>query len=350
MKTRPVKVGSVWLGGDHPVTIQSMTNSKTDQVMATVEQIRALAAAGCDIVRVSANTASAARALTEIKPQIKLPLVADIHFDYRLALLAMEHGADKIRINPGNMPKQGLEEIIACAKQYSIPIRIGVNSGSIERDLLDRYGAGAEAMIASLARSIEFFEDRDFHQLVLSAKASSVKLTIAVNRLIAERWDYPIHLGVTEAGFDQAAIIKSAIGIGSLLADGIGQTIRVSLTGDPVKEIPVAREILQSLGLKVGIDIISCPTCGRTDIDVERIAREVKQQVGDLPLNLTVAIMGCAVNGPGEAREADIGIAGGKDQALLFRKGIVVGKFPQSDIVSRLVAEIKRLGEIDELS
>lgn len=341
--TKTILVGGVPIGGEHPVTIQSMTNTKTDDVNQTVRQIRELAAAGCDIVRATANTKEAALAFREIKPQINVPLVADIHFDYRLALLAMEHGADKIRINPGNMPKKGLDEIIACAKQHDIPIRIGVNSGSIEKELLEQYGAGAKAMTESLARSIALFEDEGFNQLVLSAKASNVKLTIEVNRLIHERWDYPIHLGVTEAGFDQSAIIKSAIGIGSLLADGIGHTIRVSLTGDPLKEIPIAREILQSLGLKKGIDIISCPTCGRTDIDVEAIARQVKEQVGDLDINLSVAIMGCIVNGPGEAREADIGIAGGKDQALLFRKGIIVGKFPQSEIVEKLVTEIKRL-------
>ena len=345
MEKATVFVGNVPVGGNHPVTIQSMTNTKTDNIDQTVEQIRQLAAAGCDIVRATANTEASARAFRDIKPQINIPLVADIHFDFRLALLAMEHGADKIRINPGNMPKHGLEEIISCAKQYQVPIRIGVNSGSIEKDLLEQYGAGARAMIESLSRSIAFFEQRDFYDLVLSAKASNVGLTIEVNRMIAKQWDYPIHLGVTEAGFDQAAIIKSAIGIGSLLADGIGNTIRVSLTGDPVKEIPVAREILQSLGLKTGIDIISCPTCGRTDIDVESIARQVKQQVAHLDINLTVAIMGCIVNGPGEAREADIGIAGGKDQALLFRKGIIIGKFPQSEIVQRLLTEIKRLGD-----
>lgn len=344
--TKTILVGSVPLGGDHPVTIQSMTNTKTEDVAATVDQIRTLSAAGCEIVRATANTPEAAKAFAEIKPQINIPLVADIHFDYRLALLAMEHGADKIRINPGNMPKAGLEEIIACAKQYEVPIRIGVNSGSIEKELLKARGAGADAMVESLRRSIRFFEERDFHNLVLSAKASSAKLTVQVNRLIAKEWDYPIHLGVTEAGFDQAAVIKSAIGIGSLLVDGIGSTIRVSLTGDPVNEIPVARQILQSLGLKKGIDIISCPTCGRTDIDVEGIARQVKQQLEGIDLDLRVAIMGCVVNGPGEAREADIGIAGGKNEALLFRKGVILGKYPQTEIVEKLVEEIKRMEEI----
>lgn len=345
-----VQVGSLAIGGAHPISIQSMTNTKTDDIDATVAQIKALAAAGCDLVRVSANTLPAAEAIEEIKKQVSLPIVADIHFDYRLALAAIAHGADKIRINPGNMPNHGLVEIITAAKERGIPIRIGVNSGSIEKELLSRYGSGAQAMLESLKRSIAFFEERDFRQLVLSAKASSVKLTIEVNRLIAQTWDYPIHLGVTEAGFDQPAIIKSAIGIGALLADGIGSTIRVSLTGDPVQEIPVARQILQSLGLKRGIDIISCPTCGRTDIDVEAIARAVQAEVGALDLNLSVAIMGCIVNGPGEAREADIGIAGGKAEALLFKKGEIIGKFPQSEIVARLIAEIKRMGEISDLS
>ena len=348
--TRTIMVGKVPLGGDHPIAIQSMTNTKTTDIVATVDQIKALAAAGCEIVRATANTPEAARAFSEIKPQINLPLVADIHFDYRLALLAMEHGADKIRINPGNMKKSGLEEIIACAKQYQVPIRIGVNSGSIEKGLLQSHGATAEAMVESLRRSINFFEERNFHNLVLSAKASSARLTIAVNRLIHQEWDYPIHLGVTEAGFDQAAVIKSAIGIGSLLVDGIGSTIRVSLTGDPVREIPVARQILQSLGLKRGIDIISCPTCGRTDIDVEGIAREVKKQLEGIDLDLRVAIMGCIVNGPGEAREADIGIAGGKDEALLFRKGLIIGKYPQSEIVERLITEIKRMEQMNDPS
>lgn len=342
---KQIQIGQRFIGGNHPILIQSMTNTKTEDVEQTVRQIWALEAAGCEIVRVTANSPEAARAIADIKKRIRIPIVADIHFDYRLALLAMEHGADKIRINPGNMPEHALDAIVEHAVRFGVPIRIGVNSGSIEKDLLEKYGATPEAMLESLKRYVSLFEQRGFHELVLSAKASDVKKNIAVNRLIDAHFDYPIHLGVTEAGSEESAIIKSSIGIGSLLYDGIGSTIRVSHTGDPVQEIPVAREILRVLGLRKGLDVVACPTCGRTNIDLEAILREVKLALKDSDKDLRIAIMGCAVNGPGEAREADIGIAGGLDEALLFRKGVIIGKYRQEEIVARLLEEIDKIEE-----
>lgn len=342
---KEIQIGQHIIGGSHPVLIQSMTNTKTEDIEQTVRQIWALEAAGCEIVRVSANSTAAAKAIAEIKKRIRIPLVADIHFDYRLALLAMEHGADKIRINPGNMPQVALDAIVSHAKEFHVPIRVGVNSGSIEKDVLEKYGSGPEAMLHSLKKYVTLFEERDFFNLVLSAKASDVKKNIAVNRLLHEHFDYPIHLGVTEAGSEESAIIKSSIGIGSLLYDGIGSTIRISLTGDPVKEIPVAREILRVLGLRKGLDVVACPTCGRTNIDLEAILKQVKIALKDSRKDLRIAIMGCAVNGPGEAREADLGIAGGINEALLFRKGVIIGKYKQEEIVSRLLAEIDKIEE-----
>ncbi|MDK2798541.1 MAG: (E)-4-hydroxy-3-methylbut-2-enyl-diphosphate synthase [Clostridiales bacterium] len=345
-KTIAVKVGNKIIGGDAPISVQSMTNTDTRNIEATVKQILELEQAGCDIVRLAVPDIEAARAISEIKKMTKIPLVADIHFDYRLALECMNRGIEKIRINPGNIGgKDRIKEVTKEAKDRGIPIRIGVNSGSIEKELLEKYGSPTpEAMVDSALRHIALLEEHDFTDIVISLKASSVPMMITAYRLISQKVNYPLHLGVTEAGTIWTGTIKSAIGIGSLLMDGIGDTIRVSLTGHPVEEVKVATQILKSLGLKKeGIEIISCPTCGRCQIDLINIANKIEQQLQNSKKNIKVAVMGCAVNGPGEAREADIGIAGGNGVGLLFKKGEIVKKVPENQLVEALIKEIEQI-------
>lgn len=343
--TKAVKIGDVIIGGGFPVAIQSMTTTKTEDVEATIKQILDLQEMGCEIIRVTANNKEAAQAIGQIKEAIDIPLVADIHFDSQMALIALEEGADKIRINPGNMPLDQLDKILALAKEKDAAIRIGINSGSLEKVFLDEYGVSSQAMLESMKKYVAYFEEKGFEKIVLSAKASDVRLTVEINELLAQHFDYPLHLGVTEAGVYETAIIKSAMGIGSLLLQGIGDTLRVSITGDPRQEIPVAKEILQVLGLRGGVNVISCPTCGRCQMDLADLASRISSEVKGIDKDLTIAIMGCAVNGPGEAREADIGIAGGKGSGLLFKKGQIVEKVDEEDLYDRLMQEIK--GELD---
>lgn len=344
--TRQVRVGDVLIGGGAPISIQSMTNTPTSDVEATVAQIRALEAAGCDIVRVAVPDGDAAEAIKTIKKQIRIPLVADIHFDHRLALKAMENGADKIRINPGNIgSKDKVREVVNMAAQKGIPIRIGVNSGSLEKPLLEKYGrVCAEALAESALNHAALLEDMGFRDIVISIKSSDVVMSFKAHQMLAQKTDYPLHIGITEAGTPYRGIIKSAVGIGALLLSGIGDTLRVSLTGDPVEEVRAAREILRSCGLyNKGIQLISCPTCGRTQIDLIRIANQVEKALEGVDKPIKVAIMGCVVNGPGEAREADIGIAGGKGSAVLFKKGQIIRKVDEDKIVEALVQEIMEL-------
>ncbi|HHW49671.1 MAG TPA: flavodoxin-dependent (E)-4-hydroxy-3-methylbut-2-enyl-diphosphate synthase [Clostridiaceae bacterium] len=345
-KTKKVRVGNIYIGGDSAISVQSMTNTDTRDIAATVEQIKRLEEAGCDIVRVAVPDREAAEAIKAIKKSINIPLVADIHFDYRLAILSIENGADKIRINPGNIGgRDRVKSVVEAAKKYRVPIRIGVNSGSIEKRILEKYnGVTAEGMVESVLNHAKMLEEFDFDQIVFSIKASSVPLTIAAYRLLSKMTEYPLHIGVTEAGTLSKGTIKSSVGLGCLLAEGIGDTLRVSLTGDPVEEVVVGTEILRTLGLKCsGIDIISCPTCGRTKIDLVNIANKVEEKLRHVNKNIKVAIMGCAVNGPGEAREADIGIAGGRGEALLFKKGKIIRKIPEDKIVEELISEIEQL-------
>lgn len=345
-KTRKVKVGNLYIGGDAPITIQSMTNTKTSDVEATVNQIKALEEAGCDIVRVAVPDMEAARAISEIKKQTSIPLVADIHFNYELALKSMENGADKIRINPGNIgSKDRVLKVVSMAKEKGVPIRIGVNSGSLERDLLRKYGhVTAEALVESALSHVRILEELDFYDTVISIKASDVLLAYKAYQLIAEKTDYPLHVGITEAGTIYRGTIKSAVGIGSILLSGVGDTIRVSLTGHPVEEIKAAKEILRSLGLySKGVQFISCPTCGRTQIDLISIAQQVEKALENYEKPIKVAVMGCVVNGPGEAREADIGIAGGRNNAVLFKKGEIIRKVSEENIVEALLEEIKKI-------
>lgn len=339
--TKAIKIGSRIIGGGFPLAIQSMTTTKTEDIQATVKQILELEDLGCEIIRVTANSREAALAIKEIKKQINIPLVADIHFDAEMALLALESGADKIRINPGNMPLKALDEILALAQKKEAAIRIGINSGSLEKEFLDQYGVSVEAMLESMKKYVSYFESKAFENIVLSAKASDVALTVAVNEELGKLFTYPLHLGVTEAGIYETAVIKSAIGIGSLLLKGYGDTIRVSITGDPKQEIPVAKNILKVLGLRSGINIISCPTCGRCQMDLDDLASRVSEATRNMDKDLTIAIMGCAVNGPGEARAADIGIAGGKKSGLLFKKGEIIEKVDEKDLFNRLMEEIK---------
>jgi len=344
--TRKVRVGDRYIGGDADIIVQSMTNTDTRDVRATTGQIKRLEEAGCGIVRVAVPDSEAADAIAEIKKSIKIPLVADIHFDYRLALRSMENGADKIRINPGNIGDMQRVKMIADeAKRRGIPIRIGVNSGSLEKPLIAKYGGVTpEAMVESALNNARILEELGFSDIVISIKASDVLKTIEAYRLISSKADYPLHIGVTEAGTVFRGTIKSSVGLGCLLAEGIGDTLRVSLTGDPVQEVRVGHEILSALGLeKNRAELISCPTCGRCRIDLVKIAQEVEERLESVNRDIKVAIMGCAVNGPGEAREADIGIAGGKGDALLFKKGQVVRKIPQDDIVEELMREIEQM-------
>ncbi|MDQ1317748.1 MAG: (E)-4-hydroxy-3-methylbut-2-enyl-diphosphate synthase [Candidatus Poribacteria bacterium] len=344
--SRQIKVGSIKIGGDAPISVQSMTNTDTRDVSATIAQILALESAGCELVRVAVPDMESASVLGEIKTGISIPLVADIHFDYRIALKAIKEGVDKLRINPGNIgDPEKVKAVVESAKRREIPIRIGVNSGSLEKDLLIKYGhATPEAMVESAMRHVSILEKMEFYDIVISLKASDPLRTIEAYRIMAERVDYPLHLGVTEAGTIFAGAIRSAVGIGVLLAEGIGDTIRVSLTDDPVQEVRAGYEILKSLELRShGVTIISCPTCGRTKIDIVKIAREVEERVADIKKPIKIAVMGCIVNGPGEAREADIGIAGGKGRGILFKKGERIRTLPEDELVDALVEEVKNM-------
>lgn len=341
--TKVIHIGDRVIGGGNPILIQSMTNTKTEDVAATVEQIRKLTAAGCDIIRCAVPTQEAAAAIREIKKEISIPLVADIHFDYRLAIAAMENGADKIRINPGNIgSRERLNAVVQTAKERNIPIRVGVNSGSLEKDLVEKYhGVTAEGIVESALDKVHMIEEEGYDNLVISIKSSDVLMCAKAHELIASKTVYPLHVGITEAGTLLSGNIKSAVGLGMILSQGIGDTIRVSLTGDPLEEVKSAKLILRTLGLrKGGIEVVSCPTCGRTRIDLIGLANQVENMVEDIPLDLKVAVMGCVVNGPGEAKEADIGIAGGVGEGLLIKKGEVVRKVPEAELLSVLREEL----------
>jgi (E)-4-hydroxy-3-methylbut-2-enyl-diphosphate synthase len=345
-KTRMVSCGKVKIGGGSPISIQSMTNTDTRDVKATIVQIKQLEKAGCEIVRVAVPDLEAAQAIKKIKQQIKIPIIADIHFDYRLALEAIENGADKLRLNPGNIGgKDRVKQIIIKAQEKKIPIRIGVNAGSIDKKILTKYnGITPEAMVESAFDHIAFLEAFNFKDIVVSLKASDVKLTQQSYRIMASKTDYPLHIGITEAGTPINGTIKSAIGIGALLLDGIGDTIRVSLTGDPVEEVTVAKHILKLLNLRdFGVQIISCPTCGRCQIDLIGLAEKIEKELVNVNKSIKVAIMGCAVNGPGEAKDADIGIAGGRSSALLFKKGEIIRKLNEDEIEKVLLEEIMKM-------
>lgn len=342
--TRAVRVGNVVIGGGAPVSVQSMTCTKTEDAAATVEQILRLEQAGCEIVRVAVPSKQAAGAVGPIREAIHIPLVADIHFDYKLALRVIELGADKVRLNPGNIGSRSrIEKVLSAAKERGVPIRIGVNSGSLEKNLLKQYGGVTpQALAESALRHVRICEEFDFEDIVISVKASDVPMMIATNRILSEKVDYPLHLGVTEAGTPRTGTLRSAVGIGTLLAEGIGDTIRVSLTGDPAEEVRAGFEILKSLRIREhGVTIISCPTCGRTQTAIFKLAEDVEKALADEEKSLTVAIMGCAVNGPGEAREADIGVACGKGNALLFKKGKVIRKLREEEIVRTLVKAVR---------
>lgn len=345
-KTREIAIGSVKIGGDNPIAIQSMCNTDTRDVKQTVEQIKKLEAAGCEIIRVAVPDMEAAEALYEIKKQINIPLVADIHFDYRLALKAIENGIDKLRINPGNIGSEDrIKAVVEAAKARKIPIRIGVNSGSLEKDILEKYGeVTPQGLVESALRHIRILEKYDFHDIVVSIKASNVPFSLAAYSILSKEVDYPLHLGITESGTIWTGSIKSSVGIGAILAMGIGDTIRVSLTGDPVEEIKTAKEILKSLDLrKFGVEFVSCPTCGRTEIDLIGIAQKVEKLLENVNKDIKVAVMGCAVNGPGEARGADIGIAGGKGYGLIFKKGEILKKCKEDELIDELMKEINQL-------
>lgn len=344
--TKQIMVGNVKLGGDAPVVIQSMTNTDTRDAKKTLDQIRSLYNAGCEIIRCAVIDMEAAKALKEITTYSPVPVVADIHFDYKLALEAIDNGVSALRINPGNIgSKERIQKVVSKAKEKNIPIRIGVNSGSLEKDILEKYKVpNAEALVSSALRHIKILEDEDFFDIVVSIKSSNVKTMIEAYRLISEKVDYPLHLGVTESGTIFKGTIKSSVGIGTLLAEGIGDTIRVSLTSDPIEEIKVAKEILKSLGLrKEGLEFVSCPTCGRTEINLIKIANEVEKRLEKVNKNIKVAVMGCIVNGPGEAREADIGIAGGKGVGIIFKKGQIIKRVKEEDLVEELMKEIESL-------
>ncbi|MDO4816572.1 MAG: flavodoxin-dependent (E)-4-hydroxy-3-methylbut-2-enyl-diphosphate synthase [Bacillota bacterium] len=342
--TKKITVGGVAVGGDAPVTVQSMCNTKTHDVEATVRQIKQLQAAGCEIVRLAIPDMAAAEAIDKIKEQVSIPLVADIHFDYKLALAVAERGIDKIRINPGNIGGEDRVKAVAEAcKAKNIPIRIGVNAGSLEKRLIEKYGHPTpEAMIESARGHIELLNRYDFDDICLSMKSSSVPLTIAAYRLAAEEFKYPLHLGVTETGTAWNGTIQSAVGIGTVLSEGIGNTIRVSLTADPVEEVKTGVAILKALGMRKGIKLVSCPTCGRTQIDLIGLAHEVEKRIQGIDRDITVAVMGCVVNGPGEAREADYGVAGGKDSGILFKHGEVLGTYPYEKLCDALIDLIEK--------
>lgn len=347
--TRQIKVGDVKVGGNAPVVVQSMTNTFTQDVPATVSQIQHLEMAGCEIVRMAVPDQEAAEAISSIKEKVSIPIIADIHFDYRLAISAARAGADGLRLNPGNIGgDKKVKAVVDCAKALNIPIRIGVNSGSLEKDILKRYnGASAEAMVESALRHIDLIKSFDFHNIKISIKASDVHRTVDAYRLLSSKTDLPLHVGVTEAGGLYSGIVKSSLGIGMLLAEGIGDTIRVSLTRDPVEEVRVGYEILKALDIRrYGPDIISCPTCGRCKIDLFNIVERIEKALLLKPLPIKIAIMGCVVNGPGEAKEADIGIAGGDGTGILFKKGRVIKKFPEEKLVEVLLAEVEKYDEL----
>jgi len=342
-ETRVVTIGNKAIGGKNPILIQSMTNTKTEDVKATVAQILELEAAGCDIIRCAVPTKEAAEAFTEIKKQIHIPLVADIHFDYRLAIAAIEHGADKIRINPGNIGSlDRVKAVVDAAKERNIPIRVGVNSGSLEKQFLEKYhGVTADGIVESALDKVQIIEDLGYDNLVISIKSSDVTMCVKAHELIAKQCSYPLHVGITESGTVLSGNIKSAVGLGIILYQGIGNTIRVSLTGNPVEEVKSAKLILKTLGLrKGGVELVSCPTCGRTQIDLIGLAEQVENMIQDIDLDVKVAVMGCAVNGPGEAKEADIGIAGGKGEGLLIKKGEIIRKVPENQLLSALREEL----------
>lgn len=346
--TKVIKIGDRVIGGGNPILIQSMTNTKTEDVEATVAQILALEAAGCEIIRCAVPTMEAAKALAEIKKQIHIPLVADIHFDYKLALAAMENGADKIRINPGNIGSiDRIKAVVDMAKEKNIPIRVGVNSGSLEKELVAKYGGvTAEGIVESALDKVRIIEELGYDNLVISIKSSDVMMCAKAHELIAEKTNYPLHVGITESGTLYSGNIKSAVGLGIILYQGIGDTIRVSLTGDPLEEIKSAKRILKTLGIrKGGIEVVSCPTCGRTKIDLIGLANQVETMVQDFDLDIKVAVMGCVVNGPGEAKEADIGIAGGVGEGLLIKKGEIIKKLPEGELLNCLREELTNWGK-----
>lgn len=341
--TKKIRIGNQVIGGGSPVLIQSMTNTRTEDVQATVAQILELERAGCEIIRCTVPTIEAARALAQIKKQIHIPLVADIHFDYQMAVAAMENGADKIRINPGNIGSPDkVRAVVDTARERNVPIRVGVNSGSLEKGLLEKYGGvTAEAIVESALEQVNLIEEWGYDNIVISIKSSDVLMSVKAHELLAEKTEYPLHTGITESGTLWSGNIKSAMGLGLILSRGIGDTVRVSLTGDPVEEIRSARLILRTLGLrKGGIEVVSCPTCGRTRIDLIGLAGRVEKLVEDYPLDMKVAVMGCAVNGPGEAREADLGIAGGSGEGLLFKKGQILRKVPEDQLLEALKEEL----------
>ncbi|MBO4808346.1 MAG: flavodoxin-dependent (E)-4-hydroxy-3-methylbut-2-enyl-diphosphate synthase [Lachnospiraceae bacterium] len=342
--TKKVQIGDRVIGGGNPILIQSMTNTRTEDVKATVDQILRLEAAGCEIIRCTVPTLEAAEALKEIKKQIHIPLVADIHFDYKMAIAAMENGADKIRINPGNIgSREKVEAVVKVAKERNIPIRVGVNSGSLEKELVEKYhGVTAEGIVESALDKVGIIEDLGYDNLVISIKSSDVMMCVKAHEILAEKTNHPLHVGITESGTINSGNIKSALGLGLILNQGIGDTIRVSLSADPVEEVRSARLILRTLGLrKGGIEVVSCPTCGRTKIDLIGLATKVEDMVKDMPLDIKVAVMGCAVNGPGEAKEADIGIAGGIGEGLLIKKGEIIKKVPEGELLNTLRFELE---------
>ena len=344
-QTKVIHIGDKVIGGGNPVLIQSMTNTRTEDVAATVAQIHRLEQAGCEIIRCTVPTLEAAQALKEIKKEITIPLVADIHFDYKMAIAAMENGADKIRINPGNIgSRENVKAVVDVAKERNIPIRVGVNSGSLEKNLVEKYhGVTADGIVESALDKVRIIEDLGYDNLVISIKSSDVLMCVRAHEILAKQTHYPLHVGITESGTVQSGNIKSAIGLGLILNRGIGDTIRVSLTGDPVEEIRSAKLILRTLGLrKGGIEVVSCPTCGRTQIDLIQLANQVEKMVEDYPLDIKVAVMGCAVNGPGEAKEADLGVAGGCGEGLLFRHGEILKKVPETELLNALKEELDK--------
>ncbi len=345
-KTRVIQVGNVLIGGDNPISIQSMTNTRTSDVLSTIAQIKRLEEVGCDIIRSSISSIEDAKAIKEIKKQINIPMIADIQFDYKLALEAIKYGIDGLRINPGNIgSKENVKNVVEACKANNLSIRVGVNSGSVKKEFLEKYnGVNAQSMVYSALEQINILEELNFSDIKISLKASNVPLTIESYKMMSEVRDYPLHLGVTEAGTPWRGTIKSSVGIGALLSMGIGDTIRVSLTGDPIEEVRVGKEILKSLGLlNEGLELISCPTCGRTNINLIQIAEEAERLLEGIDKHIKVAIMGCAVNGPGEAKEADIGIAGGDGEGLIFMKGQIVKKVKEEDLLQELINEIKKL-------
>lgn len=347
-KTRRLKLGDIQIGGESPITVQSMANTKTKDIQKTVEQIRCLEKAGCEIIRVAVPDMESALAVSEIKKHIGIPLVADIQFDYKLAIESVKHGADGLRINPGNIgDARRIKQVVDIAKNRHVPIRIGVNSGSLEKDLLVKHGGPTpQALVESALRHVRILEDMDFYDTVISLKSSDVYFTVKAYELISQKVDYPLHLGITEAGTLFTGTVKSSVGLGILLYEGIGDTIRVSLTGDPTEEVRVGYEILKSLGLRqTGINLISCPTCARTEIDLINIATQVEEKLKHIKKPMKIAVMGCAVNGPGEAKEADIGLAGGKNKAVIFKKGQILKTVSERDAVSELLKEVEKMVE-----